>query len=376
MPLDVERHCSRDATPKGCTGHGAGDSLVIGLVNNMPDPALEATEAQFARLLGHAAASLRVRLRLSFLPEVRRGEMGRARLSSGTYWPIDALQCEPLDALIVTGMEPVAPLLRDEPYWQRMGQLLQWAEDNTTSSIWSCLAAHAAVELLDGIRRRRLDSKCWGVFAHTVAPDHSLLEGLKGPVHTPHSRWNELPIEQLRSAGYSILTSSTETGADMFIKPSRSLLVCFQGHPEYEGTTLLREYRRDVGRYLRGVQPHYPKLPHQYFPPATLELLSAFEKRALSDPSPDLLAQFPTGAIADTLRNTWSEGAARIYRNWLATLTTARPQKEAGPTTPSAGVSSSLHKSASPNSTAGTSSREGIIVPESRPLASNPARDS
>jgi len=341
MPLDVEHHCSRNLSQKGSIRRGARVGLVIGLVNNMPDSALEATEAQFTRLLSNAADAYDVRLRLSFLPEVPRGDLGRAQLDSGTYWPIDALLGEPLDALIVTGMEPLAPLLSDEPYWPRMGQLLQWAETNTTSSIWSCLAAHAAVELLDGVRRRRLGSKCCGVFAHTVAPDQPLLEGLKGPVHTPHSRWNELPVEQLRHAGYSIVTSSAATGADMFMKQSRSLLVCFQGHPEYEETTLLREYRRDVGRFLRGQQPHYPNLPHHYFPPAALELLSAFEQRVTAGPAPDLLAEFPTAAIADALENTWSEGAIRIYRNWLATLARAHPRDETAPTPPSAKVSSS-----------------------------------
>ena len=68
----------------------------------------------------------------------------------------------PPDALIVTGTEPVAPLLSDEPYWERLRELLQWAQANTTSSIWSCLAAHAAVELLDGIRRRRLGTSAVG----------------------------------------------------------------------------------------------------------------------------------------------------------------------------------------------------------------------
>lgn len=325
MTVDIERHCSRDLPERGAGRRGApaGNSVVIGLVNNMPDTALEATEAQFARLLGSAADSLRVRLRLSFLPEVPRGEVGRAHLGSGTYWPIDSLLREPLDALIVTGMEPVAPLLCDEPYWQRMGELLQWAQTNTTSSIWSCLAAHAAVELLDGVRRRRLDSKCCGVFAHTVLANQPLLEGLTGPVYTPHSRWNELPVEQLRAAGYSIVTSSAETGADMFTKQSRSLLVFFQGHPEYEAQTLLREYRRDVGRFLRGQQAHYPTLPHGYFSPEALSLLSAFEKRVASEPVADLLAEFPMGAIADTLRNTWGAGASRIYRNWLAKLASA-----------------------------------------------------
>ncbi|HEY6925093.1 MAG TPA: homoserine O-succinyltransferase [Steroidobacteraceae bacterium] len=322
MPLDVERHCSRVPPQRGAGRRGAG-SLVIGLVNNMPDTALEATEAQFARLLSNAADSVRVRLRLSFLLEVPRGEVGRAHLDGGTYWPIESLLREPLDALIVTGMEPVAPLLSDEPYWQRMGELLSWAETNTTSSIWSCLAAHAAVELLDGIRRRRLDSKRCGVFAHTALPNQPLLEGLEAPIYTPHSRWNELPVEQLRSAGYSVVTSSPETGADMFIKQSRSLLVFFQGHPEYEETTLLREYRRDVGRFLRGQQDHYPTLPHEYFPPAALRLLSEYQKRVAGERSPDLLAEFPTAAVADTLRNTWGAGACLIYRNWLAKLANA-----------------------------------------------------
>jgi homoserine O-succinyltransferase len=145
-------------------------------------------------------------------------------------------------------------LLSDEPYWERLRELLQWAQANTTSSIWSCLAAHAAVELLDGIRRRRLEQKRCGVFAHDTLPDQPLLKGISTPLHTPHSRWNELPVDALRDAGYSIVSASAASGADMFTKQAGSLLVFFQGHPEYEDTTLLREYRRDVGRYLRGQQ--------------------------------------------------------------------------------------------------------------------------
>jgi homoserine O-succinyltransferase len=327
MPLDVERHSSRDPLQRGAARRSAiGNHLVIGLINNMPDSALEATETQFARLLSNAADSSSVRLRLSFLPEVPRGAAGREHLDSGNYWPLDTLLAEPLDALIVTGMEPIAPLLSDEPYWERMGHLLRWAETNTTSSVWSCLAAHAAAEHLDGIRRRRLERKRCGVFAHTTLPHHPLLAGLGAPVYTPHSRWNELPVDQLRGAGYEIVTSSPETGADMFIKQSRSLFVFFQGHPEYEETTLLREYRRDVGRFCRGQQQHYPTVPHQYFSAPALELLKAFEERATATPNPDLLTEFPTAALAETLRNTWGAGAAGIYRNWLARLANARPE--------------------------------------------------
>jgi homoserine O-succinyltransferase/O-acetyltransferase len=320
MSLEIEPFRSRTALRRGAVRGGAQRAVVIGLVNNMPDSALEATEAQFARVLSAAADSMPVRLRFYFLPEVPRGAAGLAHVNGDRYWSIDELQREPPDALIVTGTEPVAPQLSDEPYWERLRELLQWAQDNTASSIWSCLAAHAAVELLDGVRRRRLENKRCGVFAHDTLPDQPLLQGVAAPLYTPHSRWNELPVEALREAGYTIVSASAESGANMFTKQTSSLLVFFQGHPEYEETTLLREYRRDVGRFLRGQQAHYPTLPHGYFPPAALELLSAFETRARAAPDGELLGDFPLAPIAATLRNTWSAGAAGIYRNWLALI--------------------------------------------------------
>src|ERR1700733_12258476 len=320
MPLEIESARSRAALQRGAQRPRAQRAVVVGLVNNMPDTALEATEAQFARLLSAAADTVPVRLRFYFVPEVPRGPTGLAHINGDRYWSINELHRAPPDALIVTGTEPVAPLLSDEPYWERLRELLQWAQANTASSIWSCLAAHAAVELLDGIRRRRLGNKRCGVFGHDTLPDQPLLKGVAAPLHTPHSRWNELPVEALREAGYTIVSASAESGADMFTKQTSSLLVFFQGHPEYEETTLLREYRRDVGRFLRGQQAHYPTLPQGYFGPAALELLSAFETRARAAPDAELLANFPLNPIAATLRNSWGAGATGIYRNWLALL--------------------------------------------------------
>ena len=47
------------------------------------------------------------------------------------------------------------------------------------------------------------------------------------------------------------LTRSDEAGVGLFAKTQGSLFFFVQGHPEYEAETLLREYRRDIGRYLR-----------------------------------------------------------------------------------------------------------------------------
>ena len=300
--------------------------LVIALINNMPDAALQSTEAQFGGLLRGAAGAREVRLRLSSLPELPRSREALEHIGR-SYWPIDAVLADPPDALIVTGTEPRAPRLADEPYWPQFVRLLEWAQQHTVASIWSCLAAHAVVQRLDGIERQRLAEKRCGVYRHDILVGHPLLAGVSAPMSMPHSRWNELSATALRAAGYTLLSWSTDTGADAFVRQERSLLLFFQGHPEYEDVTLLKEYRRDVGRYLSGQQAHYPTLPRGYLSADATAALGTFREQALADRSAALLGSFPFARVAATLRNSWQPAAHAIYRNWLSFIDTARVPK-------------------------------------------------
>jgi homoserine O-succinyltransferase/O-acetyltransferase len=305
--------------------------LVIALINNMPDAALQSTEAQFGGLLRAAAGAREVRLRLSSLPELPRSREALEHIGR-CYWPIDEALAEPPDALIVTGTEPRAPRLADEPYWPRFARLLEWAQEHTVASIWSCLAAHAVVQRLDGIERQRLAEKRCGVYRHDILADHPLLAGVSAPMSMPHSRWNELSATALRAAGYTLLSWSTDTGADAFVRQERSLLLFFQGHPEYEDVTLLKEYRRDVGRYLSGQQAHYPTLPCGYLSADATAALGAFREQALAERSAALLGSFPFARVAATLRNSWQPAAHAIYRNWLSFIDAARAPKRTAET--------------------------------------------
>jgi homoserine O-succinyltransferase len=298
-------------------------AIEIGIVNNMPDAALELTERQFIGLLAAASGTTQVRVRLFALPQIPRGDLALRRLRSD-YAEIDRLWDTRLDGLIVTGMEPGPGALPDEPYWRVFADLIDWAERNTTSSIWSCLAAHAVVLHRDRIERRPFAEKCFGVFECTEETDHPLLAG--GPARSlvPHSRWNDVPADALEGAGYEVLTRSPEVGADMFVKHDRSLFVFLQGHPEYDQTTLLREYRRDVGRFLRYEREGYPALPRHYLDTASEQSLEAFRRRALSARNPELLEGFPTAAIVERFANSWHAAALRLYRNWLSCLSTCR----------------------------------------------------
>jgi len=320
MPVELDIY---DAARTTTVRRARNNTLTVGLVNNMPDSALESTEAQFSGLLKAAVGSRAVRLRFSSFPELPRARDALAHIAR-SYWPIDTLLAERPDALIVTGTEPKAARLADEPYWPRLTALMDFAQAHTVGSIWSCLAAHAAVEYFDGITRRRLAEKRSGVYLHSLLTGHPLLAGVGAPLAMPHSRWNELPLDELRAAGYEVLSFSPETGADAFVRRGRSLMLFFQGHPEYEDTTLLKEYRRDASRYLSGQQAHYPTMPHGYLSPEARSLLEQFRERALRERSPALLEQFPFAAVAAVLHNTWRPAAVTLYRNWIDFIATAR----------------------------------------------------
>jgi homoserine O-succinyltransferase/O-acetyltransferase len=300
----------------------------IGLVNNMPDAALNATERQFEGLLGMAAGDVPVALTFYTLPEVRRTEFGRHEVSR--YAHIDELWDTGHDGLIVTGTEPQAADLKDEPYWQSLTRVLEWAESHTYSTILSCLAAHAGVLHIDGIARRPLADKRFGVFECVRVSDHPLTADMPPCVRMPHSRWNEIPEEALLACGYRVLTRSEDAGVDAFMKQRRSLFVFLQGHPEYDATSLLLEYRRDIGRFLKGERDSYPPMPQGYFDQQTVDALVALQERAFSDHRDDLLANFPTVMATNNVTNTWRSSAQGLYRNWLQYIGAQKQRTDSG----------------------------------------------
>lgn len=302
---------------------GDGSSLAIGLVNNMPDAALASTERQFRGLLSDASPGLAVELKLLSLREVPRGAAGRLHVFQH-YEDVREYFGDHLDGLIVTGTEPRARALADEPYWLALTELVDWADVHTTSTIWSCLAAQAAVLHLDGIERRALGRKLSGLFECTKVAEHATLAGTPARWCIPHSRHNDIPEECLAPRGYTVLSRSPEGGADMFLRQGRSMFLFLQGHPEYDPWTLLCEYRRDVERFLTGESNRYPDMPCGYFDGRAAAALEEFRRRALEVRSVDLLPSFPVSTAGHEPRHTWRGVATRIFANWLSYLADAK----------------------------------------------------
>lgn len=298
----------------------------IGLINNMADGALEATERQFFSLLESASDGILVRLSLYSLPHVPRNETG-SRHTQDFYLSTEELWNRHLDGLITTGREPLTANLPDEPYWQDLTKVLGWARENTYSSVWSCLAAHAAILHMDGISRVRSSEKYFGVYECDPLAVHCLTSGVRSRLRLPHSRWNGISEDALTDSGYRVLTRANGAGVDTFVKHDKCMFVFFQGHPEYESNTLLLEYRRDAGRYLKRETDKYPSMPQGYFAPETAQVLTSLRDEALASRRDELLTDVSAALANAKIDNTWRATATRTYRNWLEYLWAQKEQR-------------------------------------------------
>jgi homoserine O-succinyltransferase len=301
--------------------------IVIGLVNNMPDAALRSTERQFYGLLSAACPNVAIQLKLFSLPGLPRGNEAQAYVNQ-FYEHIGGLWTDRFDGLIVTGTEPCAPELTQEPYWPTLAELIDWTEKHTVSTIWSCLAAHAAVLRIDGIPRRSLPAKLFGIFDCTRAAEHAITVHTPSHWHVPHSRCNSLSDEILIANGYRILSTSPDVEADIFVKCRNSLFVFLQGHPEYGPGALLREYRRDIARFLAGERESYPEMPRDYFDEGTRAAFAAYRELVSNNPNPDLIASLPA-VDKKNFSCDWHGFAVQLYANWFSYLLEQRTRNSA-----------------------------------------------
>ena len=290
-------------------------------VNNMPDGAFEATERQFRGLLEGPSGGEVIDVRLYAMNGIPRQEQTARRIAED-YLPLTNIYLEPPDVLVVTGSNPIEPRIEDEPYWDDLAELLSWARRHVRSTLLSCLSAHAALTIFDDVARVRLPAKCTGVFPQDVEVAHALTEGLDPTILLPHSRWNSVPRESLERVGYDVLVHSKTTGWAVAVREEDGRqLVLVQGHPEYDPWSLLREYRRDAGRYVRRERDDLPNLPSHCVSSDDWEDLERLHHQIIEgDQDPLIFDQYPFDEVGARAPWPWHAAATRLYANWLSSV--------------------------------------------------------
>ena len=308
---------------------GVCNRVVIAFVNNMPDAAIRSLERQFRGLLQAGAGDLEVLLKGYYCPKVPRSEAAKATFLQ-PYQEADELWDSQIDGLIVTGAEPRAEKITDEPVWPLLARLIDWAEDHTISAIWSCLAAHAAVFKMSGVTRRPLDTKLSGLFQCRKTMEHCLTDGTPGSWFVPQSRYNGLPEVELMAHGFQPLTR-LDAGFDSFIKQNKSLFIFFQGHPEYDSELLLLEYFRDVKRFSEGDTDTYPEPPEAYFDRDMLLKLEDCRAQAFQQRGPEAFNAVTRLLRGHQINNLWRSPSTIIFQNWLKYLAKEKAKRQGGP---------------------------------------------
>ncbi len=292
--------------------------LHIGLLNMMPDKALEATERQFLRLVGESNQIAQFYVYPFTLKEIKRGEEGSAHIKQ-YYMDIDAIKEQGLDALIITGANVIGAELSAQSFWKPLKEITDWAYANVTSTLCSCLATHALLEFRYGLKRRPLPEKRWGVYPHRVMDKtHPLVSGVNTRFDVPHSRYNQVDRSQFEQAGLEILVESGQAGVHLAVSEDGFRIVFCQGHPEYDANSLIKEYKREVGRYIFENLQDYPQYPENYLSVSNAAILDEYKDRIiLARRRGDIPPQFPEHLIVPTLDNTWHDSAEAVINNWI-----------------------------------------------------------
>lgn len=305
--LDIDRASSQDIR-----------EMHIGLLNMMPDAALQATERQFLRLVGSCNRIAQFHVHPFTIEGIER--QGDAKRHVDTYYERFAdLQRSGLDALIITGANVTEPDITQEVFWEPLIEVMDWSMENISSTLNSCLASHAAFKHYHDIDRTHLAQKQWGVYSHrTVDQTHPLLANINTRFDTPHSRFNDVPREQIEAAGIKVLVDSKQGGVLVATSPDQFRFVYLQGHPEYDINSLAKEYKREVMRFIDKDRSDYPPFPENYFGAEAQALLNDYKQQVIAaidngDPAPDM----PEARLQPELDNTWSDTGKAIFNNWL-----------------------------------------------------------
>lgn len=293
--------------------------LHIGLLNMMPDAALAATERQFFRLIGESNPIAQFYVHPFSLEALPRGDKARAHIDA-YYESFEQIKAQGLDALIITGANVIGSELSNQPFWEPLIEVVDWAHENVTSTLCSCLATHAVMEFHYGQKRVPMETKKWGVFRHKLMEmNHPLITDTNTRFDVPHSRWNNVSRQQFEAAGLMVLATGEEDDCvHLATSEDGFRTIFFQGHPEYDTISLLKEYKREVLLYIEGHRKDYPPFPEHYFGVQSSAIMREYRYRLLDalKNSRDL-PEFPEHLVIPVLDNTWHDTAGEVVGNWV-----------------------------------------------------------
>jgi len=237
-------------------------TLRILILNLMPKK-IE-TEIHLLRMLANSPLQLDVELmRISNMPSKNTP----IEHMDTFYRSFSDIKNEKYDGFIITGAPLGKIAFADVSFWPEIKEIMDWSIQNVTSTMFLCWSVQAAMYHLYGIEKKVLDKKLFGVYPHyLVNPLAPIARGFDDVFDAPHSRYAEVPADQIRQQNALEIISESEIAGAYIVarRDGRQLFVT--GHSEYEPHCLKNEYERDLAAGLS------PAIPENYFPRDSTEL--------------------------------------------------------------------------------------------------------
>ena len=267
--MDEKRAISQEIRP-----------LKIAILNLMP--LKEATEVHLLRSLSNTP----LQVDLTFLTTASYvGTNTAASHLDKFYQTFEDVKDKRFDGLVITGAPVERMDFEEVDYWKELTQIMEWSKEAVTSTLHICWGAQAGLYYHFGLNKILLEEKVFGIFEHKVRNrKNPLLRGFDDVFLAPHSRYTEIPLEEIeRCKELEVLAMSEEVGA-FLVMAGEGKQIFVLGHPEYDRLTLDEEYKRDLAKGLDIA------MPKNYY---------------------------PNDDVNKTPLLTWRAHANAIYTNWL-----------------------------------------------------------
>ncbi|MEI9599077.1 homoserine O-succinyltransferase [Moellerella wisconsensis] len=229
--------------------------LKVLILNLMPKK-IE-TENQLLRLLSNTPLQIDIQL---LRIDQRESKNTPAEHLDTFYCDFEDIKQQNFDGLIITGAPLGLVEFDDVAYWPQIEEIIHWAKEHVTSTLFICWAVQAGLNILYGLPKLTRKDKLSGVYKHNTLQPHALLtRGFDASFFAPQSRYADFPEEYIReNTDLDILASSEEAG--VYLCATKDKRMAFvTGHPEYDADTLAQEFWRDEKAGLS------PVIPCNYF---------------------------------------------------------------------------------------------------------------
>ncbi len=175
--------------------------------------------------------------------------------------PLDIHEAATMDGFIITG-SPIETLEFDQVHYiAEVRTLLKTLGQHVPNQMYLCWGGMVALNYFFGVSKLILPHKLFGVYPQTILEPHPFLKGLKEGFKSPHARYAEMDVRDIRNDPRLTINATTTKGKLFMVTEPTDTQTFIFSHIEYDRWGLDSEYKREVAAHP---EISYKRAKHYY----------------------------------------------------------------------------------------------------------------